>query len=92
MAVFRIVGENSKIFGDVSFNRGVRYLRNYSSLEVAQMRKQMLHIFRCRTSDGVIVFWGRCSSRSYDPLIFGDGYGASTIEYKNPSTGVWEVL
>ena len=92
MAIFRIIGENPDVFDGESFVRGIRSLYNYSAREIEVMKKHMDHWFRCYDDDGVLYFWGRCSSQSFDPLDFGEQYGCTTIEYKNPSTGVWEVL
>jgi len=92
VAIFRIIGENPDVFEGESFVRGIRSLYNYSAREIEIMKKHMDHWFRCYDDDGVLYFWGRCSSQSFDPLDFGEQYGCTSIEYKNPSTGVWEVL
>lgn len=92
MALFRITGENPDVFEDEKFIRCIRSFYQYSSGMYEEMRRNMKYHFRCKDDDGVIYFWGLCSSFSFDPLDFGEEYGCTTIEYKNRSTGLWEVL
>ena len=91
MALFRIEGENREVFGGEKFIRGVRSLYQYSSGRYEEMKHNMKYRFRVR-DDGIIYFWGVCSSYSFDPLDFGEQYGCTSIEYKNAVTGAWEVL
>lgn len=54
----------------------------------------MTHKFRCKDDDGVTYFWGVCSDQnSFAPLdTVGAALGCTTIEYKNPATGKYEML
>ena len=91
MALFRITGENPDVFDGEKFIRGIRSFYQYGSGAYEEMKRNMKYHFRCK-DDGVVYFWGVCSSFSFDPLDFGEEYGCTTIEYKNGSTGLWEVL
>ena len=92
MALFRILGENRTVFEGETFLRGIRSLHSYSGREYESMRQRMDKWYRCLDEDGVVYFWGLCSSYSFDPLDFGEQYGCTSIEYKSPATGLWEVL
>ena len=92
MALFRITGENPDVFDGERFVRGIRSLYQYSPAQYKSMELRMNKRFRCLDDDGVIYFWGLCSSYSFDPLDFGEQYGCTSIEYKNGCTGLWEVL
>lgn len=92
MALFRIIGENPEVFEGEKFIRGIRSLYHYSEAQWKNMELHMNKRFRVLDDDGVVYFWGVCSSCSFDPLDFGEQYGCTSIEYKNAVTGVWEVL
>lgn len=92
MALFKITGENLHVFNGEKFIRSIRSLYHYSEVQWRSMELRMNKQFRCKDDDGVVYFWGVCSSYSFDPLDFGEQYGCTTIEYKNGSTGLWEVL
>lgn len=92
MALFKITGENHRVFGGEKFQRCIRSLYNYSPVQYESMSLRMNKQFRAKGDDGVVYFWGVCSSYSFDPLDFGEQYGCTSIEYKNASTGEWEVL
>lgn len=56
---------------------------------------KMPHKFRMLDDDGIIYYYGICScDSSFAPLDdFGmPNAGATTIEYRNPKTGVYEAL
>ena len=92
MALFRIEGENREVFNGERFIRGIRSLYNYSESQYGSMKLRLNKRFRCKNDDGVVCFWGVCSSYSFDPLDFGEQYGCTSIEYKNARTGEWEAL
>lgn len=92
MALFRIEGENRRVFDGEKFARGIRSLYQYSAGKYEEMKHNMKYRFQCLDDDGVVYFWGVCSSPSFDPLDFGEQYGCTTIRYKNARTGLWEVL
>ena len=92
MALFRITGESREVFDGEKFVRGIRSLYQYSEAQWKSMELRMNKRFRVKDDDGVIYFWGVCSSYSFDPLDFGEQYGCTTIEYKNAVSGLWEVL
>lgn len=92
MALFRITGENRVVFDGEKFVRGIRSLYQYSEAQWKSMELRMNKRFRVKDDDGVVYFWGVCSSYSFDPLDFGEQYGCTTIEYKNAVSGLWEVL
>ena len=92
MALFKITGENREVFEGEKIIREIRSLYNYSEAQYASMKLRMNKRFRCKDDDGVVYFWGVCSSHSFDPLDFGEQYGCTSIEYKNATTGAWEVL
>lgn len=92
MALFRIDGENLCVFNGGRFDRVVRSLYQYSAAQWKSMELRMNKRFRVLDDDGVVYFWGVCSSYSFDPLDFGEEYGCTSIEYKNAVSGLWEVL
>ena len=92
MALFRIEGENREVFDGERFIRGIRSLYNYSEAQYSEMKNRMDKRFRVKDGDGIVYFWGVCSSYSFDPLDFGEQWGCTTIEYKNAVTGEWEGL
>ena len=92
MAIFKITGENARVFNGEKFVRVIRSLYQYSPKEYNDMKHRMNKQFRCKDDDGVVYFWGVCSSYSFDPLDFGEQYGVTSIEYKNAATGAWEAL
>ena len=94
MPVFKIQGENPAVFDGERFDRRLRYPWHYSADQIERLKAKMVHRFRCKDDDGVNYFWGVCSSNSsFAPLeSVGYSYGCTTIEYKNPVTGKYEVL
>ena len=50
--------------------------------------------FRLLDDDGIVYFYGRCTSdSSFAPLDnYGSAYGCTDIQYKNLATGVYESL
>lgn len=59
--------------------------------------------FRLLDGDSVVYFYGKTNALTggsrgrfesgFEPLDdLGEGYGCTSIEYKNPSTGKWEEL
>ena len=53
-----------------------------------------LFSFRLLDDDGIVYAYGKCTDdSSFAPLdVYGDAYGMTMIEYKNPETKEWEEL
>lgn len=94
MAIFKVQGENREVFNGEKFSRRIRMTKDYSDHEVEELKKRMIHRFRCCDDDGITYFWGVCSNdSSFAPLDYlGEEYGCTYIEYKNPVTGKYEML
>lgn len=56
MAIFRITGENPRVFEGEKFVRVIRSLYTYSPKEYADMKRRMDKRFRCKDDDGVVYF------------------------------------
>lgn len=59
--------------------------------------KEGLFKFRLLDDDGEVYFYGYSTScdneEAFDPLDFyGEAYGCTEIQYKNPKTGEYETL
>lgn len=94
MAIYRIQGENTEVFGDEKFRRGVRSDKFYTPEQIESLKSKMVHHFKVLDDDGIVYFWGVCSDdSSFAPLdCCGVGYGCTEIQYKNPKTGKYETL
>lgn len=94
MAIFKITHENKAVFEGEKFSCQIRCEYQYSKAQIEAMLPSMTHHFRCKDDDGVTYFWGVCSDpSSFAPLdTVGASLGCTTIEYKNPATGKYEML
>jgi len=56
--------------------------------------KGMPHKFRLLDDDGIVYCYGQCSSnQSFAPLKYtGEGYGCTSIEYKDKMTKLYKQL
>ena len=53
----------------------------------------MTEKFRLLDDDGIVYFYGYATEQEFDPLDeYGECYGCTMIEYKNPITKKYEML